>query len=119
MALTISARLTMPTTLSPRITGKRLILWVVMSWATASTGVSSVTLITFLLMMAFTSLPLLPTISASETTPTILPFLHATGAQLIRFLINIIAAFFTVMVGLTVLISLVLIHMDVSFLSSI
>src|SRR5216110_3055819 len=113
MALTISARLTMPTTLSPRITGKRLILWVVMSWATASTGVSSVTLITFLLMMAFTSLPLLPTISASETTPTILPFLPATGAPLIWFLINIMAAFFTVMVGLTVMISLVMMSLAV------
>src|SRR5437773_11527429 len=97
MALTISARLTMPTTLSPRITGKRLILWVVMSWAMASTGVSSVTLITFLLMMAFTALLLLPTISASVTTPTILSLLPATVSPLIWLLMYIMAAFFTVM----------------------
>jgi hypothetical protein len=46
--------------------------------------------------------------SASETTPTILPFLPATGAPLIWFLISIIANFFTVVVELTVMTSLVI-----------
>src|SRR5678815_4256855 len=113
MALTMSARLTMPTILASFITGTRLILCVFMSWAISSTVVSSGTLITFLLMIDLTSLPFLARISASETIPMILPFLPATGAPLSWFLISVLASNLTVIVGATVIMSLVMISLAI------
>jgi len=82
-----------------------------MSWAICSTGVLSLTLMTFLLMILLTSLPFLATISASETTPMILPSLPATGAPLTWFLINVMASVLTLMAGLTVMMSFVMISL--------
>src|SRR3989338_10071939 len=110
-APTISDRLTIPTSFSPRITGTRLILCVVMIVAISSTGVSSVTPTIVLLMMSFTCLPFLATISASETRPRIFPFLSLTGAPLIWFWIRIFARFLTVVAELTVMTSLVIISL--------
>src|SRR6516165_3484001 len=118
MALTTSARLTMPMIFAFCITGTRLILCVVMSWAISSTVVSSGTLITFLLMIDLTSLPLLATISASETMPIILPFFPATGAPLTWFLIRVLASSLTVIVGATVMMSLVIMSLAIIALSS-
>src|SRR5581483_3318907 len=113
MALTMSARLTMPRTSSARMTGTRLMLWVVITRAISSTVVSSATLITFLLMSARTSLPFLATISASETMPMILPPAPTTGAPLIWFLISVVASCLTVIVAGTVMISLVMMSLAI------
>src|SRR5262245_56011073 len=115
MALTMSARLTMPTTLPWSITGNLLIAWVAINLAISSTVVVSATLITFLLMIARTSLPFLAMMSASETMPTILPSLPATGAPLIWFLIKVMAKSLTFMVGLTVMMSRVM--MSLAFIA--
>src|SRR5574341_18609 len=86
-----------------------------MSRAICSTGVSSAMLMTFLLMIARTSRPFFATISASETTPTILPFLPDTGAPLIWLLISSSANFFTDMLGVTVMMSRVM--MSLAFIA--
>src|ERR1041384_837820 len=93
------------------MTGMRLTWWVIIKCAICSTGVSSSMLTIFLLMIDFTSLPFLATISASETMPMILPFLLLTGAPLTWFLINAFANCLMVMLGITVITSLVMISL--------